>query len=1338
MFRRFLSTMLLCVLPVSAVAAQLRWLVELHEPSLAERELLRGKRASQSESGQWLAEIDAAEARVLASLGSEAKRNPAPLHRYRHAASGFSIELDAAEAQQLSLHPEVASIRPDFSRTTQTESSVAWVGAPAVWAAPGGRRGAGMVAGIIDTGINAGHPAFASQASDGYDHVNPRGRFFGLCTQPAQQSRCNAKLIGIYDFTDEAARDGSDSDGHGSHVASTAVGNPVALVQSQPTITQTLTITGVAPRASLISYKACRQRTDEAPDSCRGSDLIAAIDQATADRVDVINYSIGGTPGDPFAALGGGLSDYRSFFLARAVGVLPVVSAGNSGPAPGTLSGPANAPWVLAVAASSKDRQFRSSLLGLDGTPAPPRLRYDGESLSGPLALRPIVLAENFGSRFCSSGDLLDFPPTGASNPFAAGTFQGQIVLCERGLNARVAKSFNLQRAGAGGMILINTALEGESINADGHFLPTVHLGQRDGAELLAWLRQAGASARARIGPTEAASIPERADILASFSSRGPVGTGLPKPNLSAPGVGIFAAAGTGSGAATLSGTSMAAPHVSGAALLLKAERPGLSVDALESLLQLSALPTLRMPDTVTPAGLLDGGAGRLRVDVALTGNLFQPLANSVWGSAANLSAAERQRSLNLPSIHSEACVGTCSFERRVRALSAGSWRAVTNLPAGVTLEVNPAEFTLAANAEQPLSITARIDDPGKYGLLIGGSLRLEPLPGSSASVLALPVSLRFSPGNVPERISLQAPSDLGRMQVTLPGGLQPTKQLRVESVGFRPRTTAESSLTIDPTSSNPYNADGGVLLRTVTVPAGALLLEVSTLSSNANVDLYVGRDLQGDGSAEASEVQCRSTQPGTAIERCRIELPTPGTWWLLAQNRSGPANPSRVGLDWAVAADGPARGLIAQAPASTAPTEPVMLTLDYDLGGIAADTGHLGAMALYAADMATRPFAVIAVDLPAALRASASRMLTPGHPTALTLSGNASHRQLGIDVPTGATRLIVDLQGSGNADLRLYASSAAPTVAATLPFADPTLVPLAAATGPDSNEQLLLNAPAAGRYLLAISTADNREARLTVTPRIEAPRGPDPVQEFWFNPARDGHGVVLTRARDDLQAVWYSYDQDRRPVWYLAFFDGFLARTQAVASAPLLTGRWDGQRAQLREVGRVTLTPISSERLLYSYQVGGVSHSETLLRLTRRGCIDLDGRRLDLGGLWFEPARDGYGASWFTSPTDEVVVTYLYDSLGQARWWYAQQAAPLGGSWPLQEFRGPCPGCEWAPPSAQTVGSFSRLGFDAVPVLPGASLTGRWRFSGNFVGGGSFGADGTISLLTSRESCPP
>src|SRR5690606_16210002 len=146
-----------------------------------------------------------------------------------------------------------------------------------------------------------------TSAGDNFTHTNPRGRFFGACLTDATQ--CNTKLIGIHDFTlctgthastacdDREANTGSDETGHGSHVAGIAAGNTLNVSLTFPGVTSSsaTTMSGVAPRANIISYKAC-----EKEETCRGSWLVAAVNQATADGVDVINYSIGGKPYSPW------------------------------------------------------------------------------------------------------------------------------------------------------------------------------------------------------------------------------------------------------------------------------------------------------------------------------------------------------------------------------------------------------------------------------------------------------------------------------------------------------------------------------------------------------------------------------------------------------------------------------------------------------------------------------------------------------------------------------------------------------------------------------------------------------------------------------------------------------------------------------------------------------------------------------------------------------------------------------------------------------------------------------------------------------------------------------
>jgi len=522
------------------------YLIELAQPTAVEQ--LRGNRSKalapeSSEGKRLLAAVSRDQDAALGTLNRRLGRALLPRHRYQFAVNGFSARLSADEVELLRGLPLVHSMRPDFTRTTMTDASAPFVGADVVWASQSsanGSTGRGVVIGVIDTGIAPAHPAFANVDATGYRHTNPRGRRYGLCLS-TQAQRCNDKLIGIYDFSDEGTRDGSDLDGHGTHTASTAAGGFFDAQQEAPTTSFSLRLSGIAPHANLISYKACSRGNAGSRGSCRGEWLLAALDQAVADGVDVINYSIGGAPSDAWALIDL-ISDERSMLNARAAGIVVAAAAGNSGPVVGSVSSPADAPWVMAVGNLSSDRSFQTVLDQLTGSTAPPKPSFQGPSISGAMpGTAAITLGERFGSSLCSRGTDADFPPTGASNPFSTGAFNGQIVLCERGVQARLAKSRNLSLSGAAGMILINTALEGEGTVADAHFLPSIHLGQSDGSLLRQWLRNTP-DARGRISASAKVRDPRLADIMAASSARGPVQAGVLKPDLAAPGTNIFAA----------------------------------------------------------------------------------------------------------------------------------------------------------------------------------------------------------------------------------------------------------------------------------------------------------------------------------------------------------------------------------------------------------------------------------------------------------------------------------------------------------------------------------------------------------------------------------------------------------------------------------------------------------------------------------------------------------------------------------------------------------------------------------------------------------------------------
>ena len=462
-------------------------------------------------------------------------------------------------------------------------------GSRALWGRLGGAEhaGEGVTIGVIDTGVWPEHPSFSDPSPDGTPYATPTGRRacqFSGGTHPGPAFACNGKLIGAYRFMDaydacpdcphpdEDFTSARDAVGHGTHTASTAAGN--AGVAARIGDLPLGLVSGVAPRARLIAYKVCGP--DESG-GCFASDAVAAIQQAILDGVDVINYSIGG-----------GTDPYRdpvelAFRDAYAAGIFVAASAGNAGPAPDTVEH--LGPWVTTVAATTTQRELRGTLLleAADGA----QLKLAGGSVgAGVAGTLPIVVAADTGG----DARCLEGTPDGA--------FAGAIVVCERGGSARVAKSWAAARRGARGMILYNDADDPSQrgVSTDDHFVPTVHLEYDDGQALLAFLRAHG-GVTAALGR----GVPARTkgDVIAAFSSRGGPATriGALKPDLAAPGVQILAGdtpehadpeVRDGELFQAIDGTSMAAPHVAGAAALLAAARPDWSPGRIVSTKTLS------------------------------------------------------------------------------------------------------------------------------------------------------------------------------------------------------------------------------------------------------------------------------------------------------------------------------------------------------------------------------------------------------------------------------------------------------------------------------------------------------------------------------------------------------------------------------------------------------------------------------------------------------------------------------------------------------------------------------------------------------------------------------
>ncbi|CBI38832.3 unnamed protein product, partial [Vitis vinifera] len=411
-------------------------------------------------------------------------------------------------------------------------------------------------------------------------------RWKGVCEEGTRftAKNCNMKLIGArayYKGYEAAAgkidetvdfRSARDSQGHGTHTASTAAGQMIdgaSLFGMAKGVAA-----GMSSTARIAEYKACYSR------GCASSDILAAIDQAVSDGVDVLSLSIGGSS-KPY------YTDVLAIASLGAVqhGVFVAAAAGNSGPSSSTVVNAA--PWMMTVAASTMDRSFPAIVnLGNGQT-------FEGESLySGKSTEQlPLVYGESAGraiAKYCSSGTL------------SPALVKGKIVVCERGINGGVEKGQEVEKAGGAGMLLLNTASQGEEIRVDPHVLPASALGASASISIRNYTSSGNPTASIVFKGTV---FGKPAPVMASFSSRGPAlkEPYVIKPDVTAPGVNILAAwPPTVSPSKiksdnrsvlfnVISGTSMSCPHVGGLAAILKEAHKEWSPAAIKSALMTTA-----------------------------------------------------------------------------------------------------------------------------------------------------------------------------------------------------------------------------------------------------------------------------------------------------------------------------------------------------------------------------------------------------------------------------------------------------------------------------------------------------------------------------------------------------------------------------------------------------------------------------------------------------------------------------------------------------------------------------------------------------------------------------
>jgi len=547
------------------------------------------------------------------------------VYDYKYGFNGFTAELTVAQAEALRREAGVLNVVKDELQTINTSLTPSFLGLTApggLWDQLGGVDSAGedIIIGVIDSGIWPESESFSDRTGTNgngskggklsYHHIPG---WHGKCTpgEAFNASMCNQKLIGARRYNAAWGGDAAiaaqrpweytsprDYNGHGTHTSSTAGGNHDVTLTGPAAVFGKAS--GMAPRARIAMYKALWSTQDGALASGFTSDLVAAIDQAVADGVDVINYSISGTTSNFLQPA------EVAFLFAADAGIFVAASAGNSGPTPGSVEHPS--PWITTVAAGTHNRTGVGSVTLGNG------VTVNGVSLATAVGPAPFIDSVNAGLPGADATAVslcFTTADNGGKPVLDPAKVAGKIVLCDRGVNARVAKSQAVKGAGGVGMILVNVTPN--TVNADFHFVPTVHVADTARAALKAYAATVGATARIAQS-TILFNVP--APQTAAFSSRGPLTAGggdLLKPDIIAPGQDIVAAyapsaANPGLSFNMISGTSMSSPHVAGLAALLKNLHPDWTPMMIKSALMTSASDVIDGPNTSSTVIFSQGG----------------------------------------------------------------------------------------------------------------------------------------------------------------------------------------------------------------------------------------------------------------------------------------------------------------------------------------------------------------------------------------------------------------------------------------------------------------------------------------------------------------------------------------------------------------------------------------------------------------------------------------------------------------------------------------------------------------------------------------------------------
>jgi len=876
--------------------------------------------------------------RLLAEVGAPT----AKVYSFRYVLNGFAAELTAAQVSRLAQRSEVERVWLDTDQKVETNNSAIFLG---LENQDGGLRadrklyGENVVVGVIDSGVAPHHPSLKdtielvprvcqghwAEASwlgvwlcSSYRKnpptqlmYDPPVGFTGVCQAGPgfEPTDCNNKVVGARFYIDgflsrnaldpHEFRSPRDGDGHGTHVATTIAGNAV---DAQLFGSRVARVAGIAPRARVAVYKACWIKTGETRATCATSDLARAVDDAVADGVDIINYSLGSLETDLTAP------DDLALLNAFDAGVLTVVAAGNDGPDLDTIGSPSSAPWVITVTASTQT-----------GTVFDEAIRITApEDIAGEISMReasftPKLTSDAIEEALVEVDDANDKRSNGttgstldACEPLANGNdVDGHIALIERGGCEFQLKIMHAEGAGAIGVVVFNPTGDAIVMNGDSGSvgIPAVMVGAADGDLLLEALA-GDAEVRVELAKGTFLSLSESGNQMADFSSRGPSlsDRNFLKPDVTAPGVDILA--GTSPTPANglqgetfqyLSGTSQAAPEVTGVAILLKEAHPDWSPGVLKSALMTSSYQGVVNSDG-SVAIPFDRGAGHIDANRStdpglvypseyrdhaayLCGLLEPPFSPAECTALATAGFPSTPSDVNLPSIAIAELITGDAVKRHVTNVGPpATYRAAVTAPQDVEVIVDPPSLVLNTGQTGEFSVRF-VNNGAPLDLWDFGELKWTDDTHTVVSPIAIqPVALR-----VPIELRLRGRSG----STTLPIAFGYSGEYAAHSHGLRAPfldgvTGAVPTGFVDDDPSNNFRFPGGsgLALQGINVPAGQLYLRVALFDEFTDgaddLDLYLFFCQNG---TTDNCTQIGSSGGFTSNEKIDILNPAPGLY---------------------------------------------------------------------------------------------------------------------------------------------------------------------------------------------------------------------------------------------------------------------------------------------------------------------------------------------------------------------------------------------------------------------------------------------------------------------------